>query len=44
MLLRRRFNRAQHCAEVNRLAVVAAQIFSKFLHAENLSQNLKKAK
>jgi len=38
MLLRRRFDVAQHGADVNRLAVVAAVIFAELLHAENIMQ------
>ena len=36
--LRRRRDRAQPGADVNRLAMVAAVIFAELLHAENFTQ------
>lgn len=42
--LRLRFDVAQHGADVNRLAVVAAFVPAKFLHAENFMQSDKNAK
>ncbi len=38
MLLRGGLDVAQHGADVNRLAVVAAVVFAEFLHAENIMQ------
>ena len=38
VLLRRRFDVAQHGANINRLAEIAAKIFTEFLHAENFTQ------
>ena len=38
------FDLAQHGVEGNRLAVVAAVIFAKFLHAENFTQSCADAK
>ena len=43
VLLRRSFNLAQHGAEGNCLAVIAAVIFAKFLHAENFTPSRKEA-
>ena len=40
----RDFDITQHGADVNRLAVVAAVIFAKLLHAENFTQRRKNAK
>ena len=39
LLLGRNFDVAQHGADVNRLAVVAAVIFAELLHAENFTQS-----
>ena len=44
VLLRRRFDFAQHGADVNRLAVIAAMIFAELLHAENFTQRAASAK
>jgi hypothetical protein len=40
MSLRGGFDRAQHGADVNRLAVVAAVVFAELLHAENIMQRV----
>ena len=42
--LRGGYDLAQHSVDVNRLAVVAAVIFAKLLHAENLTQSRQDAK
>ena len=39
MSLRGGFDLAQHGAEVNRLAVVAAVVLAELLHAENFPQS-----
>ena len=39
VFLRRDFDIAQHAADVNRLAVIAAVIYAEFLHAENFTQS-----
>jgi hypothetical protein len=41
---RRWFDLAQHGADVNRLAMIAAVIFSELLHAENFTQSREDAK
>ncbi len=38
VLSRRSFDVAQHGANINRLAVIAAMIFAELLHAENIMQ------
>ena len=44
MLLRGGFDVAQDGADVNRLAVIAAVIFTELLHAKNFTQRRKDAK
>src|SRR5476651_2017378 len=44
MRLRGGFDVAQHGADVNRLAVIAAVIFAELLHAENFTQRREDAK
>ena len=44
VLLRRRFDIAQHGADVNRLAEIAAKIFTELLHAKNFTQSRGDAK
>ena len=44
MQLRRPFDVAQHGANVNRVAVVAAMVFAELLHAENFTQKRQDAK
>jgi hypothetical protein len=44
VLLRGGFDLAQHGAEGDRLAMVTAVIFAKFLHAENFTQSCADAK